>query len=67
MLKLLKEGHGGVELSEQELEKLACWIDLAVPFCGDYTEANSWSEKEKKWYRRQVEKQRRLAELEARP
>ena len=67
MLKLLKEGHGGIELSEQELEKLACWIDLAVPFCGDYTEANCWSETEKRWYRRQVEKQKRLAELEEQP
>jgi hypothetical protein len=43
---------------------LACWIDLAVPFCGEYTEANSWADKEKKWYQRQVKKQKRLQGLE---
>jgi hypothetical protein len=31
---------------------------------GEYTEANSWSKKEKKWYQRQVKKQKKLAELE---
>jgi hypothetical protein len=66
MLTMLKEGHGDAKLTVEEFEKLACWIDLAVPFCGDYTEANSWSEKEKDWYARQVEKQRRLAALEKR-
>jgi hypothetical protein len=64
MLAMLKKGHNGVELTVEEYHKLACWIDLAVPFCGDYTEANDWSEKEKKWYWRQVEKQKRLAGLE---
>jgi len=32
------------ELSHEELDKLAAWIDLVVPFCGDYVEANAWSE-----------------------
>jgi hypothetical protein len=64
MLAMLKKGHNGVELTDEEYNKLACWIDLAVPFCGDYTEANSWSEKEKKWYWSQVKKQKRLADLE---
>ena len=49
---------------EEELAKLACWIDLAVPFCGDYTEANSWSQEEQSWYTSQVKKQQRLADLE---
>jgi hypothetical protein len=64
MLAMLKKGHNKVKLTGEEYEKLACWIDLAVPFCGDYTEANSWSEAEKSWYARQVEKQKRLAALE---
>ncbi|MBW2098654.1 MAG: hypothetical protein JRG77_07605 [Deltaproteobacteria bacterium] len=64
MLAMLKKGHNGVKLTSEEYSKLACWIDLAVPFCGDYTEANSWSEKEKKWYWRQVEKRKRLAGVE---
>jgi len=32
------------ELSQQELDKLAAWIDLVVPFCGDYVEPNAWPE-----------------------
>ena len=31
-------------LSREELDKLAAWIDLVVPFCGDYVEANAWTE-----------------------
>ena len=64
MLSMLKKGHNRVKLSVEEYNKLACWIDLAVPFCGDYTEANNWSDKEKKWYQRQVKKQKRLEGLE---
>jgi hypothetical protein len=64
MLAMLKKGHNDVELTAEEYNKLACWIDLAVPFCGEYTEANNWSENEKKWYWSQVEKQKRLAGLE---
>jgi len=33
-------------LSDEELGKLAAWIDLVVPFCGDYVEANAWNEDE---------------------
>lgn len=61
MIAMLMKGHNKVALSGEEQEKLACWIDLAVPFCGEYTEANHWSQREKDWYRRQVEKQQRLA------
>ncbi len=61
LLAMLKKGHNDVALTREELDKLACWIDLAVPFCGDYTEANCWSPKETQWYARQTEKQRRLA------
>jgi hypothetical protein len=64
MLEMVRRGHNKVALSREELEKLACWIDLAVPFCGEYTEANRWSQKEQAWYRRQVAKQQRLADLE---
>jgi hypothetical protein len=33
-----------IQLSREELDKLAAWIDLVVPFCGHYVEANAWSE-----------------------
>lgn len=36
--------HHDVDLSREELDKLAAWVDLLVPFCGDYKESNAWSE-----------------------
>jgi hypothetical protein len=41
---LLENGHEDTELSQEELDKIACWIDLLVPYCGDYTEANTWAD-----------------------
>ncbi len=43
---LLANGHYGVTLSREELDKLACWIDLFVPYCGDYEESNAWTSEE---------------------
>ncbi len=60
LLPLLEGGHGGVQLAREELEKIACWIDLFVPYCGDYTESNAWTEEEMAKYRRYLEKRRRM-------
>jgi len=53
-------------LTQEEIEKLACWIDLQVPFCGDYEEANPWTSQEQSRYRHFLEKRRRMEELERR-
>jgi hypothetical protein len=45
LMTILKAGHGKTKLSTEELEKIACWIDLLVPYCGDYMEANAWDAK----------------------
>ena len=50
LVAMLEAGHNGVKLSREEMDKITCWIDLLVPFCGDYTEANAWNEDEKKKY-----------------
>jgi hypothetical protein len=50
LLAMLAGGHKGIELSREEMEKLACWIDLGVPFCGDYLQANAWTEAEQARY-----------------
>ena len=34
--------HNGVLLSQEEKDKIACWIDLLVPFCGSYEEHALW-------------------------
>ena len=44
LFPLLEAGHHEVELSTEELDKLHAWVDLVVPFCGDYFEANAWSQ-----------------------
>ena len=38
LIQLLRKGHEKVKLSAGEMALIACWIDLAVPYCGDYTE-----------------------------
>ncbi len=66
LLSLLANGHYNVRLAPEETEKLACWIDLQVPFCGDYTEANQWNDEDKQKYSHFLEKRRRMEELERR-
>ncbi len=44
MMTMLEEGHGDTKVSREEYEKIAAWIDLVVPFCGDYLEANAWND-----------------------
>ncbi|MEE8452494.1 MAG: hypothetical protein V3R99_11290 [Thermoguttaceae bacterium] len=59
LMTLLEEGHEKVELSAEEMAKIACWIDLLVPYCGDYTEAAAWTEKDRDFYAHFQEKRRR--------
>ncbi len=66
LMNLLANGHEGVTLSREELEKMACWIDLLVPFCGDYAEANGWSAAEAGKYAHFLEKRRQLERAEQR-
>ena len=42
---LLDKGHCKT-LTPEASARLAMWIDLGVPFCGDYTEANAWTPQE---------------------
>ncbi len=64
LLTMLRDGHYGVALSGEELDKVACWIDLLVPFCGDYTEANTWTEEEMEFYQRYLRKRHIMAATE---
>lgn len=51
IMDMLRRGHGDVKLSREELDKIAAWIDLFVPYCGDYYEANLWSDDDKAYYK----------------
>jgi hypothetical protein len=64
LITLLEKGHKGTRLNKEEMDKIACWIDLQVPFCGDYLEANAWTEDEAKKWQAQEEKAKRLAATE---
>jgi hypothetical protein len=64
LLTLLEAGHEGVRLSDEEMEKIACWIDLLVPYCGDYLEANAWSPQERSYYERMAAKRDRVEDEE---
>jgi hypothetical protein len=64
LTKILLKEHHGVQLSEIEFHKIACWIDLGVPFCGSYDEAARWNESEWKKYNHFLEKRRRSESIE---
>ena len=64
LITMLEKGHMGVKLSREEMDRIACWIDLLVPYCGDYTEANSWSDEEKSKYDHFLQKRRRMEDIE---
>jgi hypothetical protein len=65
LISMLAGGHGDPRLDRAELDRIACWIDLAVPFCGDYTEANAWNDVEKERYAHFLAKRQTLAAMEA--
>jgi hypothetical protein len=64
LLDLLEHGHYDVALTREDYEKIACWIDLLVPFCGDYTEANAWTPAETDKYNIYQDKRRLMDQLE---
>lgn len=51
LLPLLEVGHHGVTLDDAELRTLATWMDLLVPFSGDYREGNAWNPGQMAYYR----------------
>ncbi|MBW8017860.1 MAG: hypothetical protein FVQ82_16950 [Planctomycetes bacterium] len=65
LMTMLENNHNKVKLSTEELEKIACWIDLLVPYCGDYAEANTWNDHEMQKYERFMKKRRDMEELDA--
>ena len=66
LISMLRNGHKDIVLAKAEIDRLACWIDLLVPYCGDYAEANAWSDDDKVKYARYLNKRRRMEALERR-
>ena len=65
LIDMLESEHNGVKLSREEMDKIACWIDLLVPYCGDYMEGNCWNEDELKKYLHYQAKRDVMAATEA--
>jgi len=64
IIKRLNDGHGKTGITPQEISVIALWIDLAVPYVGDYLEANNWSQAEIDFYMHHDEKRRKAREQE---
>ena len=56
------QAHHGVKLSREELDKLAAWIDLAVPFSQGYIDQNAYDAKQMAQFERFYNK-RKYCEL----
>ncbi|MDR2706256.1 MAG: hypothetical protein LBC02_10800 [Planctomycetaceae bacterium] len=66
LMKYLEPNHYGVHVSDTEKRTIACWIDLLIPFCGSYPQANLWTERDKNEYLYFIQKRRFFAEQELR-
>jgi hypothetical protein len=67
IMNYLEPAHYGVKLTENDKRTFACWLDLLIPFCGSYTQHNTWTNAEKAEYQYFQEKRRvyAAAELES--
>jgi hypothetical protein len=70
LMDYLEPSHYSVQLTDDEKRVIACWIDLAVPFCGSYAQANTWSLDQKERYayfqkKRVVFAQKELKDIKA--
>ncbi|MDR0520254.1 MAG: hypothetical protein LBH00_00195 [Planctomycetaceae bacterium] len=64
LMKFLEPSHYNVAVSPEEKRRVACWIDLCVPFCGSYAEANVWTDEQKKLHQYFEDKRKKFAEGE---
>ena len=64
LVNYLEPAHYGVQLSDDEKQTVSCWIDLGVPFCGAYAEANQWPPQMRERYDYYKNKRKVFAELE---
>jgi mono/diheme cytochrome c family protein len=64
IMDYLEPAHYDVKVSEDEKREFACWLDLLVPFCGSYTQHNTWTDAEKAEYGYFQEKRRAYAAAE---
>lgn len=64
LITLLEQGHEDIELTKEEMDKIACWIDLLAPYCGYYIEANAWMQEDVAMCDHFMKKRKRMEEIE---
>jgi len=64
LLVMLEKGHNDIRMSAEELAKIACWIDLLVPYCGEFREHHAWTAAEVARYDRFLAKRRAMESTE---
>ena len=64
LLKMLEKGHNQVVLTQEELDKISAWIDLNVPFIGEYDEMNNWTAREKDFYNEKMKMRGKMETIE---
>lgn len=64
IMDYFEPAHYGVQVSDNEKRTFACWLDLLIPFCGFYTQHNTWTDAEKPEYNYFQEKRRAYAAVE---
>lgn len=50
LITRMQKGHGATKVSEEEIAKVALWLDMLVPFISEYREANNWSKEDHDYY-----------------
>lgn len=66
LIELLRNpdaNHRDVKIDEASIRVLALWIDLLVPYLGDYYELNRWSAGDRAYYRYYLAQRERNAEI----
>ncbi len=64
LISRLKNGHGKTKLTPGEIATIMLWIDLTVPFIGDYREANTWTDSQKAIYDKYERKKQQFLQEE---
>ncbi len=65
LIKLLQRGHGKTNLTKEEIGTVAAWIDLNVPFVGEYDAMNIWDEKTVERYNSKLDMRKKQEAIEA--
>ena len=64
LITMLQKGHEKVKLSKREIKTVAAWIDLNVPFIGEYDEMNDWHASEIKLFKDKTDMRKKMIILE---